>query len=71
MKAEQLEIAPENIAVKVRKKQKGEEQYIYKQIAQVVEEFGAKFKVNLFDYLDTGLFLDHRLARRYIQQNAR
>ena len=25
--AEQLEIAPENIAVKVRKKQKGEEQY--------------------------------------------
>ncbi len=71
--AEQLEIAPENIAVKVRKKQKGEEQYtkVSKQNrTQVVEEFGAKFKVNLFDYLDTGLFLDHRLARRYIQQNA-
>lgn len=72
--AEQLDIAPENIAVKVRKKQKGEEQYtpMAKQNrTMVVEEFGAKFKVNLFDYLDTGLFLDHRLARRYIQENAK
>jgi 23S rRNA (guanine2445-N2)-methyltransferase / 23S rRNA (guanine2069-N7)-methyltransferase len=72
--AQQLDIAPENIAVKVRKKQKGEEQYtpMAKQNrTMVVEEFGAKFKVNLFDYLDTGLFLDHRLARRYIQENAK
>ncbi|WKD23926.1 bifunctional 23S rRNA (guanine(2069)-N(7))-methyltransferase RlmK/23S rRNA (guanine(2445)-N(2))-methyltransferase RlmL [Pseudoalteromonas sp. KG3] len=72
--AQQLNIAPGNIAVKVRKKQKGEEQYtpMAKQNrTQVVEEFGAKFKVNLFDYLDTGLFLDHRLARRYIQENAK
>jgi 23S rRNA (guanine2445-N2)-methyltransferase / 23S rRNA (guanine2069-N7)-methyltransferase len=71
--AQQLNISPENIAVKVRKKQKGEEQYtpMAKQNrTQVIEEFGAKFKVNLFDYLDTGLFLDHRLARRYIQENA-
>ncbi|NMM39364.1 bifunctional 23S rRNA (guanine(2069)-N(7))-methyltransferase RlmK/23S rRNA (guanine(2445)-N(2))-methyltransferase RlmL [Pseudoalteromonas arctica] len=72
--SQQLNIAPGNIAVKVRKKQKGEEQYtpMAKQNrTQVVEEFGAKFKVNLFDYLDTGLFLDHRLARRYIQENAK
>lgn len=72
--AQQLDIASENIAVKVRKKQKGEEQYtpMAKQNrTMVVEEFGAKFKVNLFDYLDTGLFLDHRLARRYIQENAK
>ncbi|MGO2010319.1 MAG: bifunctional 23S rRNA (guanine(2069)-N(7))-methyltransferase RlmK/23S rRNA (guanine(2445)-N(2))-methyltransferase RlmL [Pseudoalteromonas sp.] len=72
--SQQLNIAPGNIAVKVRKKQKGEEQYtpMAKQNrTQIVEEFGAKFKVNLFDYLDTGLFLDHRLARRYIQQNAK
>ncbi|WP_193049183.1 bifunctional 23S rRNA (guanine(2069)-N(7))-methyltransferase RlmK/23S rRNA (guanine(2445)-N(2))-methyltransferase RlmL [Pseudoalteromonas undina] len=72
--AQQQDIAPENIAVKVRKKQKGEEQYtpMAKQNrTMVVEEFGAKFKVNLFDYLDTGLFLDHRLARRYIQENAK
>ncbi|KPH64980.1 23S rRNA methyltransferase [Pseudoalteromonas porphyrae] len=72
--AQQLNIAPGNIAVKVRKKQKGEEQYtpMAKQNrTQVIEEFGAKFKVNLFDYLDTGLFLDHRLARRYIQENSK
>ena len=72
--AQQLEISPENIAVKVRKKQKGEDQYtaMSKQNrTMVVEEFGAKFKVNLFDYLDTGLFLDHRLMRRYIQENAK
>ncbi|KAF7769780.1 23S rRNA (guanine2445-N2)-methyltransferase / 23S rRNA (guanine2069-N7)-methyltransferase [Pseudoalteromonas citrea] len=71
--AQQLNIEPENIAVKVRKRQKGEAQYtsMDKQNRfEIVEEFGAKFKVNLFDYLDTGLFLDHRLARRYIQENA-
>tara|TARA_B100000745_G_scaffold105636_1_gene67556 strand:- start:631 stop:2832 length:2202 start_codon:yes stop_codon:yes gene_type:complete len=37
---------------------------------QVVDEYGAKFEVNLFDYLDTGLFLDHRPMRRWIRENA-
>ncbi|WP_419148221.1 bifunctional 23S rRNA (guanine(2069)-N(7))-methyltransferase RlmK/23S rRNA (guanine(2445)-N(2))-methyltransferase RlmL [Pseudoalteromonas 'SMAR'] len=71
--AEQLDIDPLNIAVKVRQRQKGQEQYkaLDKQNRiEIVEEYGAKFKVNLFDYLDTGLFLDHRLARKYIQQHA-
>ena len=31
-----------------------------------VLEFGVKFKVNLLDYLDTGLFLDHRETRRLV-----
>lgn len=31
-----------------------------------VLEYGVKFKVNLQDYLDTGLFLDHRETRRYV-----
>ena len=31
-----------------------------------VLEYGVKFRVNLVDYLDTGLFLDHRETRRYI-----
>lgn len=31
-----------------------------------VFEYGAKFKVNLNDYLDTGLFLDHREMRRLV-----
>jgi 23S rRNA G2069 N7-methylase RlmK/C1962 C5-methylase RlmI len=32
----------------------------------VVLEYGAKFKVNLTDYLDTGLFLDHRETRQLV-----
>ena len=33
-----------------------------------VREFGLKFWVNLDDYIDTGLFLDHRLTRRMVGQ---
>jgi len=36
-----------------------------------VLEYGAKFKVNLMDYLDTGLFLDHRETRRLIASIAK
>src|ERR1700730_5335264 len=36
----------------------------------IITENGLKFKVNLSDYLDTGLFLDHRLTRRMVQQDA-
>ncbi len=32
-----------------------------------VEEYGHKFLLNLSDYLDTGLFLDHRETRSYIE----
>ena len=32
-----------------------------------VEENGLKFFVNLSDYLDTGLFLDHRLTRQQVR----
>lgn len=32
----------------------------------IVHEFGLKFRVNLVDYLDTGLFLDHRETRKLI-----
>ena len=36
-----------------------------------VAEYGVKFKVNLHDYLDTGLFLDHRETRRMVAQEAK
>ena len=36
-----------------------------------VLEFGVKFKVNLEDYLDTGLFLDHRETRKLISSFAK
>lgn len=38
---------------------------------KIVREFGLRFRVNLSDYLDTGLFLDHRLTRRQFAQSAR
>jgi 23S rRNA G2069 N7-methylase RlmK/C1962 C5-methylase RlmI len=34
--------------------------------AFIVHEYGIKFKVNLVDYLDTGLFLDHRETRQMV-----
>jgi 23S rRNA G2069 N7-methylase RlmK/C1962 C5-methylase RlmI len=37
----------------------------------VVEEYGNKFLVNLSDYLDTGLFLDHRETRKWIGGQSR
>lgn len=37
----------------------------------VVEENGLKFLVNLTDYLDTGLFLDHRITRQWVRNNAK
>lgn len=36
-----------------------------------VLEYGIKYKVNLTDYLDTGLFLDHRETRRLVASYAK
>lgn len=63
---EVLEINKRNVIVKTRAKQKGKQQYT--KIANTknyieVNEGRAKFKINLTDYLDTGLFLDHRIMR--------
>lgn len=35
-----------------------------------VEEGGLKFLVNLTDYLDTGLFIDHRLTRNMVRRQS-
>ncbi|MGH8261656.1 MAG: class I SAM-dependent methyltransferase, partial [Steroidobacteraceae bacterium] len=37
----------------------------------VIEESGLKFEVNFDDYLDTGLFLDHRPTRAKLREAAR
>jgi 23S rRNA (cytosine1962-C5)-methyltransferase len=37
----------------------------------VVQEAGLKFIVNLSDYLDTGLFLDHRITRQMVREEAK
>jgi 23S rRNA (cytosine1962-C5)-methyltransferase len=36
----------------------------------VVEEQGLQFRINLSDYLDTGLFLDHRITRSRVRAEA-
>lgn len=69
-----LDIPGDRVIVKRREKQKGDEQY--RKLDDLnhtvtVHEYGAKYIVNLYDYLDTGLFCDHRLVRKYIRMNSR
>jgi 23S rRNA (guanine2445-N2)-methyltransferase / 23S rRNA (guanine2069-N7)-methyltransferase len=62
-----------HIHVRVRKQQKGIEQYEKQENSGqrlAVAEGGLKFWVNFQDYLDTGLFLDHRLIRDYLRAQA-
>ena len=68
-----LGIAPEQVFLKIRKKQKSTDQYEkYAELGQFhrIEEQGCQLLVNFTDYLDTGLFLDHRPIRQLIQQQA-
>ena len=37
----------------------------------IARENDVKFLVNFTDYLDTGIFLDHRVIRKYIQDNSK
>lgn len=56
----------EQVAVKTRSTGKGGSKYghfDHRGEFLLVEEGAAKLQVNLFDYLDTGLFLDHRPLR--------
>ena len=64
----------ENIYVKKREIQKGASQYTKKGSAShffIVNENGHRFLVNFADYLDTGLFLDHRPVRKIIEAESR
>lgn len=61
-----LGISADKLVVKQRKQQKGSNQYQkmnQTKHTMTVVEGPAKLKVNLYDYLDTGLFLDHRPLR--------
>ncbi|RAU45458.1 MULTISPECIES: bifunctional 23S rRNA (guanine(2069)-N(7))-methyltransferase RlmK/23S rRNA (guanine(2445)-N(2))-methyltransferase RlmL [unclassified Pseudomonas] len=68
-----LNIDKSHVVVKRRERQSGTKQY-ERQSAQgkfnEVNEGGIKLLVNLTDYLDTGLFLDHRPMRMRIQREA-
>jgi 23S rRNA (cytosine1962-C5)-methyltransferase len=69
--AEVTEVLEENVFTKERRRKSdrysqyqktGEEKEFFE-----VEESGLKFWVNLSDYLDTGLFLDHRITRQIVR----
>lgn len=67
------QLPAEQLIVKVRQRQRGHSQY--QKLAQqgewlAVVEYGATLWVNLTDYVDTGLFLDHRRSRRLVGQLA-
>lgn len=72
--AELCEVPSESLYVKLRQRQRGPRQYEKLDSARhefVVREGGHRFLVNLSDYLDTGLFLDHRETRALVGRLAR
>lgn len=72
---EVLAVNREQVFIKTRAKQSGKEQYS-KQARKkgkqyIVQENGAYFYVNFTDYLDTGLFIDHRNMREMIKNSSK
>ncbi|MGB1237221.1 MAG: bifunctional 23S rRNA (guanine(2069)-N(7))-methyltransferase RlmK/23S rRNA (guanine(2445)-N(2))-methyltransferase RlmL [Pseudomonadales bacterium] len=68
-----LQISAKRVVLKQRKRQSGTQQYEkHGHLGKFfeVQEHGCKLRINLKDYLDTGLFLDHRPIRLEIQQQA-
>ena len=71
--AEVMALPRSAVVYKLRARQRGLAQYEKTGAAGedfVVSENGHRFIVNLDDYLDTGLFLDHRNTRRLVQEKA-
>jgi len=68
-----LGVETERVFLKQRQKQRGSSQYEKtdgQQFTKIVSEGGLAFKVNLSDYLDTGLFPDRRLLRAIVRAEA-
>ncbi|TGN41889.1 bifunctional 23S rRNA (guanine(2069)-N(7))-methyltransferase RlmK/23S rRNA (guanine(2445)-N(2))-methyltransferase RlmL [Marinobacter confluentis] len=68
-----LGIDSSDMVCKQRQRQTGLNQYEKQEASGeffTVHEHGCAFRVNLKDYLDTGLFLDHRPVRHWIQRHA-
>lgn len=69
------QVPEENIYLKQRKRKAGRQDQYQKTGEEMefftVNEAGLKFKVNLSDYLDTGLFLDHRITRNMVREQAK
>ncbi len=71
---EALNLSPSQIFLKTRARQRGLQQqyekYGQQKQIRLVQEQGLTFEVNLSDYLDTGLFLDHRNTRKMVRAEA-
>ncbi|MDC7219299.1 MAG: bifunctional 23S rRNA (guanine(2069)-N(7))-methyltransferase RlmK/23S rRNA (guanine(2445)-N(2))-methyltransferase RlmL [Spirochaetales bacterium] len=76
-----LEIERSAVFVKTRRRQRGSTQYVKGENRQkrtpveegdklIARESGSLFLLNLTDYVDTGLFLDHRPVRKWIRDNS-
>jgi 23S rRNA (guanine2445-N2)-methyltransferase / 23S rRNA (guanine2069-N7)-methyltransferase len=66
-------VAPERIRVRTRRRTPRGEQYGKlgeRERFHLVAERDLRFRVNFDDYLDTGLFLDHRLTRARLRRAA-
>lgn len=71
---EELGVTESDLFLKVRRQQKGTAQYeklASEKTFYEVMEGGNRFWVNFSDYLDTGLFLDHRITRGMLTELAR
>ena len=71
---EVLSISKEKIFLKLRRRKPGRlgqyQKYDDARHEFVIEENQLKFIVNLGDYLDTGLFLDHRVTRQMVREQS-
>jgi 23S rRNA (cytosine1962-C5)-methyltransferase len=69
-----LEVPDERIYFRERRRKAGRldqyEKLASEQEFFVVHEAGLSFRVNLTDYLDTGLFLDHRITRGMVRRDS-
>jgi 23S rRNA (cytosine1962-C5)-methyltransferase len=71
-----LEVPVSKIYVRQRKKMSHRTEDQYEKLNEqkdffTIEENGLKFLVNLTDYLDTGLFLDHRITRQMVREQSK
>lgn len=69
-----LQVPTDKVILKTRAKQTGKNQYqrVDKSKQSItMNEHGALFKINLWDYLDTGLFLDHRKTRQIVAKKSK
>ena len=73
--SEVLSVPVENIFMKIRQRKAGRlgqyEKFDEQKAERIVPEGGLNFIINLTDYLDTGLFLDHRITRGMVMAEAK